>query len=470
MTAGGVLSRIVRGSRLKYLGLSFVLTWHYCLWFVPGSFPDTFLLDDRITFSWLIALACTVLTVGLLALVLGQKRHFPRHPAYGLTVCAGGSVATAALTMGVTLSPVLVYAAAVVVGVSAGLLWVMWGERLSRQHAKFTMLKLAPTYGVTLLAGLAWTFFAPGLLAPILVSLLPLASGALLFVSWRRAPVFPFTPVLPRPVARQAYRSIGTVGAISFVAVFMSYFVVAIVPWSDLWDVGRSFTLGVAIGAVFVLIIAIAQLVTPARSTAFRLFPWLLFLIIIACLLCALGMRLDFVGFLLALAVSSVFEVLFVLYMARLTLSGYIAAAAAFGLSAATIRLGICLGNAMALTYERVPPLLETMTVPTLLVFMAILAGLLIPLVRQEYTINDLARSPQDASEWDTIVSRTAEEFRLSTREKEIVELLGRGYTASAIAEKLVISPHTVNTHVQHIYDKMGIHKRSELLDYLNKR
>lgn len=36
------------------------------------------------------------------------------------------------------------------------------------------------------------------------------------------------------------------------------------------------------------------------------------------------------------------------------------------------------------------------------------------------------------------------------------------------MAEKLVISPYTVNTHIRHIYDKTQIHKRSELLNYLN--
>ncbi len=36
------------------------------------------------------------------------------------------------------------------------------------------------------------------------------------------------------------------------------------------------------------------------------------------------------------------------------------------------------------------------------------------------------------------------------------------------MAEKLVISPYTVTTHIRHIYDKMQIHKSSELLNYLN--
>ena len=41
-------------------------------------------------------------------------------------------------------------------------------------------------------------------------------------------------------------------------------------------------------------------------------------------------------------------------------------------------------------------------------------------------------------------------------------------FAIPAWAEKLVISPYTVNTHVRHIYEKMQIHKRSELLNYLN--
>ena len=61
-----------------------------------------------------------------------------------------------------------------------------------------------------------------------------------------------------------------------------------------------------------------------------------------------------------------------------------------------------------------------------------------------------------------------AKEFNLSGRESEILVLIARGYTTNNMAEKLVISPYTVNTHVRHIYEKMQIHKRSELLNYLN--
>ena len=58
--------------------------------------------------------------------------------------------------------------------------------------------------------------------------------------------------------------------------------------------------------------------------------------------------------------------------------------------------------------------------------------------------------------------------LRLRAREGEILLLIAQGHTTNSMAEKLVISPYTVNTHIRHIYDKMQIHKRSELLNYLN--
>ena len=45
---------------------------------------------------------------------------------------------------------------------------------------------------------------------------------------------------------------------------------------------------------------------------------------------------------------------------------------------------------------------------------------------------------------------------------------MARGYTVDNISNKLVISPYTTQTHIRHIYAKMNIHKRSELLDYIN--
>ena len=57
----------------------------------------------------------------------------------------------------------------------------------------------------------------------------------------------------------------------------------------------------------------------------------------------------------------------------------------------------------------------------------------------------------------------------LSLRETEVMELIARGNSMAAIAERLVISENTVRTHAKHIYTKLDIHKRQELLDMLHQ-
>jgi len=50
----------------------------------------------------------------------------------------------------------------------------------------------------------------------------------------------------------------------------------------------------------------------------------------------------------------------------------------------------------------------------------------------------------------------------LTDREKEVLSKLSRGFNFAEIAEILVISPHTVTSHVKHIYRKLAVRSRSE--------
>lgn len=60
-----------------------------------------------------------------------------------------------------------------------------------------------------------------------------------------------------------------------------------------------------------------------------------------------------------------------------------------------------------------------------------------------------------------------AEQGGLTKRETEILEIIAQGRTLPYVAEKLYIAPTTVQTHVKHIYKKLGVHNRQELLDFL---
>jgi two-component system nitrate/nitrite response regulator NarL len=53
---------------------------------------------------------------------------------------------------------------------------------------------------------------------------------------------------------------------------------------------------------------------------------------------------------------------------------------------------------------------------------------------------------------------------RLTTREWEIVELLALGATTQGIAERLVLSPTTVYSHVKSVLRKLGVHSRGDVV------
>jgi len=55
------------------------------------------------------------------------------------------------------------------------------------------------------------------------------------------------------------------------------------------------------------------------------------------------------------------------------------------------------------------------------------------------------------------------EEFNLTSREREILNLLIKGYSYKEIAAALFISVETLNSHIKNIYRKLDVHSRSEL-------
>ena len=55
---------------------------------------------------------------------------------------------------------------------------------------------------------------------------------------------------------------------------------------------------------------------------------------------------------------------------------------------------------------------------------------------------------------------------QLSDREREVLKLIALGYTAGEIAEKLVLSPKSIETYRTRIMQKLNLHSRSALVQY----
>ena len=81
----------------------------------------------------------------------------------------------------------------------------------------------------------------------------------------------------------------------------------------------------------------------------------------------------------------------------------------------------------------------------------------------QEDTTMGMSPVPTLMSVCDAVAS----EHGLTPREAEVLTLLGRGRSASHIAEALSVSLPTARTYIQHIYRKVGVSSQQALLDVI---
>lgn len=72
-------------------------------------------------------------------------------------------------------------------------------------------------------------------------------------------------------------------------------------------------------------------------------------------------------------------------------------------------------------------------------------------------------------SDLESTLRRMSAQAGLTPREQDVLALLARGRSAPFIAETLSISPSTVKGHVRHLYAKLGVSNKQELLSALER-
>ncbi|MVX59981.1 hypothetical protein GKZ27_00615 [Enterorhabdus mucosicola] len=85
---------------------------------------------------------------------------------------------------------------------------------------------------------------------------------------------------------------------------------------------------------------------------------------------------------------------------------------------------------------------------------------------------DETAMPAEDASadRFALACAAAADEFGLTKREREILPYLAQGYSLPYIRNELYISQSTIDTHVRHIYKKMGLHSKEELITAVRGR
>ena len=62
---------------------------------------------------------------------------------------------------------------------------------------------------------------------------------------------------------------------------------------------------------------------------------------------------------------------------------------------------------------------------------------------------------------WSPVVAKESRRSELTEREREVMTLVASGLQSGDIAERLVLSPETVKSHVHHALGKLGAHTRA---------
>ena len=73
------------------------------------------------------------------------------------------------------------------------------------------------------------------------------------------------------------------------------------------------------------------------------------------------------------------------------------------------------------------------------------------------------------ASDENAVLENLVREHKISNREREIMELIVEGKSNKEIEERLFISVNTVKNHIYHLYQKLGINSRSQLMHLVLK-
>jgi len=85
--------------------------------------------------------------------------------------------------------------------------------------------------------------------------------------------------------------------------------------------------------------------------------------------------------------------------------------------------------------------------------------------ITKDRAIQDVVQALREAT-----AEATATDQTLTTRELEILRLVEIGKDANAIAATLSLSVHTVRTHLQNTFEKLGAHSQIEALAIARKR
>ncbi len=506
------LAEGLRAVSLSRLGWAFLLAWVFCVFYTSalgGTGASSFTPSDA---QGMLYSTCPVAaSVVTLVAVVALERRFG-SPIHCRGMFAAASIAASLSTPLLlanpadgALSAVLYILGAFATGFGSGLLWIMWGEyyaRVSQEDAEF----LAPASAfVAALIGLVVASMS-GVVPIVAVSLLPAASGACLFFAWRDAENGQISSEFGKPgdelsassnCAKPPLRSAFGVMARPCFGIFVACAIICVEgALFDGADAAENVQISFVASLVFMVLVGFTAISGPRRVSLAFLYRWMCPILVIgyACII-VLGPECGlFVAYMVAIAARFAFCLITQMHFARFAVRGLASPVQAYGLGWISVHLGDMVG-VFIVAFARSGVAAGAFSLDQ--VSACAMAALVVSVM---FVLNDGHSFRSQQSEGDQRASRVEErgadnaacdetldiaqsaaidpeaaldariaqlagEARLTPREVEVFGLLARGRSVPYIRDELVISRETAATHTKHIYSKLGVHSRQELID-----
>ena len=216
------------------------------------------------------------------------------------------------------------------------------------------------------------------------------------------------------------------------------------------------------------LVAALPKYLLHEKMQKGKIFSWMLFLCILSIVLSLIGNEeVTTASYVVSMAATVAFDALLATYFISLVVKGYVTSTTAFGYSEGCICAAMFVGNiahnSISLGWHEG----STMEVAGL-VCICLLCALQILLNDHQACIRTITTEPVHESELEKNCIDTAREYKLPQRKYDVMLLVGKGHTPKSATNILYISPSTAQMHIKHIYQKLGIHSRTKLIEFVN--
>ena len=511
-------ARIGDAVRLRYLGFGFVLAWIYCAFETSAVYADRAGVSINADTSWLASAAAVV--VCLFAFGAGLRRA-DLSRLRGVFAAAAVLMAIGTFVSGLTDVFAVSVACGVATGLGSALLFIFWGDAFSRVDAEQAEVAVPAASAVMVVCAFVFPY-VEGVIGMVGVSSLPLLSAFCLSLTYDDVVATP--PAAADPPAKTPLRPSTALRLLLLVFVVYAVigFMSAQAEAQDIFQATYGFDAATLIGSIAGLAFAVWFILYSPRVDVSAVLRWLIPLTTVGiALLPWEAMVPEFISFSIMSVVNTVMQIIVTLYFVGMARRGQMPAALGIGLSQGAIQLGVLAGNLAGVAM--VEPLAGgALQIETVALFMVCVLSVCASFVPQTY-VNDLPTpapattpspatesalgteaAPDDAEGRSTdfaastasagsapspgtaptavspvsagespageqtrraTVARLAAERGLTAREAEILDYLSRGRSQPYIRETLVLSKNTVSTHVKHIYQKLDVHSKQELLD-----